>query len=278
MSFNVVALGASTALIAAVTCYFLVLAPRERKVLKSDQFQEFPLIEKIILSHNSATYRFALPRPNDILGLPIGQHISIAAEINGKEIVRSYTPTSTDDAKGYFDLLIKAYENGNISRYVANLKIGETIRVRGPKGFFTYTPNMVKHFAMIAGGTGITPMYQIITAIAENPADKTKVTLLYGNVTRDDILLKPELDAIVKNNPQIQVHYVLNSPPENWDGGVGYITKEMMQEFFPAASPTTQLLLCGPPPMVSAMKKSAVELGFQKAKPVSKLGDQVFVF
>ena len=52
-------------------------------------------------------YRFALPHPNDVLGLPIGQHISVSAEINGKEIMRSYTPTSSDDDLGHFDLLIK---------------------------------------------------------------------------------------------------------------------------------------------------------------------------
>ncbi|KAF4631696.1 hypothetical protein G7Y89_g6429 [Cudoniella acicularis] len=39
-----------------------------------------------------------------------------------------------------------------------------------------------------------------------------------------------------------------------------------------------KLLLCGPPPMISAMKKSAESLGFKKAKPVSKLEDQVFAF
>jgi ferredoxin-NADP reductase len=53
------------------------------------------------------SYRFALPRPDDVLGLPIGQHISVSAEINGKEIMRSYTPTSSDDDLGHFDLLIK---------------------------------------------------------------------------------------------------------------------------------------------------------------------------
>lgn len=54
-----------------------------------------------------SSYRFALPHPSDVLGLPIGQHISVQAEINGKEIMRSYTPTSSDDDLGHFDLLIK---------------------------------------------------------------------------------------------------------------------------------------------------------------------------
>jgi Oxidoreductase FAD-binding domain len=42
-----------------------------------------------------------------MLGLPIGQHISIVAQIGDKEIQRSYTPISSDDDRGYFDLMIK---------------------------------------------------------------------------------------------------------------------------------------------------------------------------
>jgi ferredoxin-NADP reductase len=56
---------------------------------------------------NLHSYRFSLPRSNDYLGLPVGKHISVSAEINGKEIMRSYTPISSDDQKGSFDLLIK---------------------------------------------------------------------------------------------------------------------------------------------------------------------------
>ena len=52
-------------------------------------------------------YRFGLPSKDDVLGLPIGQHISVQAEISGKNIMRSYTPTSSDDDLGHFDLLVK---------------------------------------------------------------------------------------------------------------------------------------------------------------------------
>jgi NAD(P)H-flavin reductase len=56
---------------------------------------------------DTARYRFALPTPTDSLGLPIGQHISIGAEIDGKNVVRSYTPTTLDEDKGHFDLVVK---------------------------------------------------------------------------------------------------------------------------------------------------------------------------
>lgn len=52
-------------------------------------------------------YRFALPRPTDSLGLPVGQHISVMAEIDGNKVIRSYTPTTLDNDKGHFDLVVK---------------------------------------------------------------------------------------------------------------------------------------------------------------------------
>lgn len=269
-----------TAVIAVLTALAVqaFLKMQVKPSLDKDEFREFPLIQKTVVSHNSAIYRFGLRSPSAVLGLPIGQHISVAAHIDGKEIVRSYTPTSSDEDKGYFDLLVKTYPNGNVSKYLSTLKLGDKARIRGPKGHFNYSNGLVKKFAMVAGGTGITPMYQIIRAIARDPTDRTEVHLIYANVNFDDILLKKELDDLVAAHPNIKVHYVLNNAPENWKGSVGFVTPEILKQHLPAASSDVKLLLCGPPPMVSAIKKAAVDLGFEKAKPVSKLEDQVFAF
>ncbi|ORY02333.1 ferredoxin reductase-like protein, partial [Basidiobolus meristosporus CBS 931.73] len=247
-------------------------------VLDKVKFQKFPLVEKLIISHNTAIYRFGLPHQQDILGLPIGQHISVMASVDGKEVLRSYTPTSSDDDTGYFDLLIKTYPNGNLSRVFANLQIGDTIEVRGPKGNFTYTPGLVKSFGMIAGGTGITPMYQVIKAILKNPNDKTQINLIYANVNQEDILLREELDELAKHHENFNIHHVLNNPPEGWTGGVGFVTQDMIKKLCPGPSNDSKILLCGPPPMVKAMSEYCVELGYQKPRAVSKLEDQVFKF
>jgi cytochrome-b5 reductase len=186
------------------------------------------------------SYRFSLPHATDILGLPIGQHISVAANLpvasasgstETKEIVRSYTPISSDEDAGYFDLLIKAYPTGNISKYVASLNIGQSLKVRGPKGAMVYTPNMVRHFGMIAGGTGITPMLQIIRAIVRGRAsgDETEVDLLFANVNEEDILLRGDLERLVKQDSKIRVHHVLNNPPEGWTGDVGFVTADIIK-------------------------------------------------
>jgi cytochrome-b5 reductase len=223
-------------------CTSLTLTSTEqKKVLDPAVFQEFPLTEKTVLSHNTAIYRFALPTPNSILGLPIGQHISIAANLDvkdpktetvtNKEVVRSYTPISSDVNPGYFDLLIKSYPTGNISRHLATLNIGDKMKVKGPKGAMVYTPNMVRHFGMIAGGTGITPMLQVAKAIlrGRSSGDKTQVDLIFANVNEEDILLRQDLDKLAREDSGFRVHHVLNNPPEGWTGGVGFVTADMIK-------------------------------------------------
>ncbi|MCJ1476608.1 NADH-cytochrome b5 reductase [Lambiella insularis] len=259
-----------------------------KKVLKPDVFQHFDLKEKTVLSHNVAIYRFNLPSSNSILGLPIGQHMSVAADImqpdgQAKEVVRSYTPISSDENHGYFDLLIKSYPMGNISKHMDQMKIGQTLKVKGPKGAMVYTPGLVKRFGMIAGGTGITPMLQIIRAIIRGRpknggTDTTEVDLIFANVNHEDILLKEDLDALAEEDRGFRVHYVLNNPPEKWDGGVGFVTPDIIKANLPAPAPDMKILICGPPPMVSAMKKATDSLGYEKPRPVSKLVDQVFCF
>lgn len=151
-----------------------------------------------------------------------------------KEVVRSYTPISSDENPGHFDLLIKSYPTGNISKHMASMKIGQTLKVKGPKGAMVYTPNLVRHLGMIAGGTGITPMLQIIRAIIRNRprnggSDTTEVDLVFANVNQEDILLREDLDALVKDDDGFRVHYVLNNPPEMWDGGVGFVTPDIIK-------------------------------------------------
>ncbi|KAI7905724.1 uncharacterized protein BX663DRAFT_500701 [Cokeromyces recurvatus] len=264
------------AVIAAGSAYFFF--NKKVEVLDAKVFKKFKLIEKIVISHNTAIYRFELPRKDAVLGLPIGQHVSVMAEINGKQISRSYTPITSDDVQGHFDLLIKSYPSGNISRLFSELKIGDEISVRGPKGTFNYTPNMCRSIGMLAGGTGITPMLQIIHAIVRNPNDKTQVSLIYGNVTEEDILLREELDELAKKHDNINIYHVLNKPPSGWSQGSGFITADMIRERCPPPASDIKMLICGPLPMVKAMTENLTELGYDKPRAVSKLSDQVFKF
>jgi cytochrome-b5 reductase len=135
----------------------------------------------------------------------------LAAIWNEKEVVRSYTPITLDDTRGYFELLVKTYAEGNASRYLDALKVGEKARFKGPKGRFVYSRNMARELGMIAGGTGITPIMQVIRAVLRDAEDRTKMSLVFGNLTESDILLYQELKELAsKNSDRFRVHFVVN--------------------------------------------------------------------
>lgn len=99
---------------------------------------------------------------------------------------------------------------------------------------------------MIAGGTGITPMLQIIRAALKNPLDSTKLSLIYANVNVDDILLRAELNELAeKHAHRFKVYYVLNNPPPQWKGGVGFVTKGQIEQHLPPSDHNIKILLCG---------------------------------
>lgn len=252
----------------------------QRGWLDPSTYHALPLTEKILLAPNVYLFVFSLPTPQTVLGLPIGQHLSIKADVNGKSVNRSYTPVSNNADVGKLELVIKCYPDGQLTgNYLANVEVGDEVLFRGPKGAMRYQRGLCKKIGMLAGGTGITPMYQIIRAICEDDRDLTEVSLVYANRTEEDILLRKELEEFARRYPRnLKLHYLLDSAPENWQYGVGYATKDVIAERLPAPSPDTKIMLCGPPGMINAAKESLVSLGFERPRASSQMSDQVFCF
>jgi ferredoxin-NADP reductase len=190
------------------------------KVLNPAVFNDFKVLKITKISHNTKLIRFEIPNGKD-LGLPIGRHISVRAEIDGVKVIRAYTPTSRPDQKGYFDILIKSYEFGKMSTYLHSLEVGKSLQVRGPVGRFKYIMNQYKTMGFVSGGSGITPSLQIIRCILEGSEykdDKTKFVLLFQNRTVEDILLKDELKLLENQfENRLSIHYYLsNSSNKDW--------------------------------------------------------------
>lgn len=90
-----------------------------------------------------------------------------------------------------------------MSQLLDSLDIGDTIDIKGPVGEIVYLepgqflikgkPRNASKLAMLAGGTGITPMYQILKAVLSNPDDNTMCSLIYANQTEEMILLRDEV-------------------------------------------------------------------------------------
>lgn len=253
--------------------------PIAQPPLDPRQFKNFPLTHKKLVSPNVYRFTFELPNANDILGLPTGQHIALCATIDGKSVSRSYTPVSNNTDLGRIELLVKVYPQGLMTKHLEQMQIGDTIEIRGPKGAMQYTTSYANHIGMIAGGTGITPMYQLIRAICDDKADTTKMSLLYANNTEEDILLRDELDTFARENPEkFSVQYVLSQAGEDWTGYRGFISQDLIQTYLAPADADNKMLLCGPPPMINAMKKNLSALGWKDPSAVSRATDEVFLF
>lgn len=94
------------------------------------------LINKEVISQDTRRFCFALPSPQHILGLPIGQRIYLSASINRSLVLWPYTRISSDDDQGFVDLVVKVYfkdthptfpSGGKMSQYVQSTKTGDTI-------------------------------------------------------------------------------------------------------------------------------------------------------
>lgn len=221
------------------------------------------------MNHNTKILRFALPSDDMVSGVTFTSAVltKFKPDAEGaKPVIRPYTPISDEDARGHVDLLVKKYPDGPMSSHLHGLQPGDKLEVKGPLPKYPWTANKHDHVALVAGGTGITPMWQLCRAIFNNPEDKTKVTLVFGNVSEADILLKAELDKLENTYPQrFRAFYVLDNPPKSWVGGSGVISKELLKTVLPEAKEeNVKVFVCGPPGMMNAVsgnKKSPRDQG-----------------
>lgn len=231
------------------------------------------LVKKESISENTRKFTFALPSPEHVLGLPVGQHV----EVKFGDTARPYTPVTGDATRGTVDLVVKVYPDGNVSGKLDAVEVGEAVTFSGPKGLTTYTARgefttgvgatlrRAKHVAMVCGGTGITPMLQVIRQIFADPGDTTKVSLLFANQTPEDILLKQELDELAAKDPNFKVTYTVDKAGllSFWKGEKGFVDAPMLSRTLPPPSDDVTVLVCGPPAMRErAVTPALKQLGF----------------
>lgn len=239
-----------------------------------------------VLSHNTKRLRFEFEDKESVSGLQIASALLTKFTPAGeKPVIRPYTPTSDDDQPGYLELVVKQYPNGPMSEHIHSLNVDQRLEFKGPLPKYPWEANKHNHICLVAGGTGITPMYQLAREIFKNPDDKTKVTLVFGNVKEEDILLKKEFQDLENTYPQrLRAFYVLDNPPEGWTGGKGYINKELLKTVLPEPKEDNiKIFVCGPPGLykaISGPKVSPKDQG-ELSGILQELGysnDQVYKF
>ncbi|OMJ16652.1 NADH-cytochrome b5 reductase 2 [Smittium culicis] len=236
--------------------------------LDSNRFVPLPLSEIVRISHNTQLYRFKID-DNQKSGMFVASCLltMFTPKEGGEPVIRPYTPTSQENQKGFMDLIIKTYPDGKMSQHIANMKVGETLLFKGPLSKYPYIRNSKKEIGMIAGGTGITPMLQVIDKVVPDTEDNTIIKLLFANNSEDDILCKSHLDDLATKFPnKLHVNYILSKPKTStWTGDVGRVDAELIKKYMPSSSlgDDTVIFVCGPPGMVDTVSGPKVNPAVQ---------------
>ncbi|KAI1720498.1 oxidoreductase FAD-binding domain-containing protein [Ditylenchus destructor] len=254
------------------------------------------LVERTSCTHDVRLYRFKLPNEEHVSGIMPGKHIRIAGQINGKKLARKYSPVSEADLKGYFEVVFKVYpineqdpSLGSFSRYLDSVPVGAKLPMSGPFGKIAYQGNgsvlwndgNIKHYSiivMIAGGTGITPMIQLIRSIMRETHCSTKIFLLYTNKTDKDVIFRDELERYARTHPE-KFHMMLTltrtDKIDGWSHTYGRINIDMARKLLAVLAESsanetdthhssTLVLICGRNDMNQTAKKICQELGYNE--------------
>lgn len=244
------------------------------------------LTAKHSVSHDTRIFTFTLDHPAQSIGLPVGQHLMLRLRdpATDEAVIRAYTPISPPSDAGVLRILIKIYEDrgdakgGRMTMALDALPLGRAVDFKGPVGRFVYLgrgrcavngkERVVKRFVMVCAGSGVTPIFQVLRAVAEDAGDGTECVVLDGNREEGDILLRGEMDELVERaGGRCRVVHTLTRPGEGWEGGKGRVDRELFEREVPGAAAEgggTMVMVCGPGSMEEAMKGIFKEGGWRE--------------
>ena len=197
-------------------------------------------------SDTTIGFTIEIANREDLVFLP-GQYVNIT--VPGTEATRSYS-FSTGPTSEELSFLVKITDGGLMSEYLRDrAQVGDTLEFTGPMGSF-FLREQKRRALLLAGGTGLAPLLSILDKMRTDAADHP-VHLVYGVSSDADLVELDKLDAYTKSLPQFTFDYCVSDPASSAPNK-GYVTGL----FEPAHlnDGDVDVYLCGPPPMVEAVR------------------------
>jgi len=241
--------------------------------------------------HGIRVFRFNLPGAAQVSGLKIGQYVAIQGEWDGRKLLGYYSPITLPHDYGVIGLLARV-DKGTLSEWMSALQPGDSVMMKAcgglvidripEKSCFSYRGQLIYKVGMIAGGTGVAPMVQIMRAAMKEPFCRglQELTLIYAAEEVEELTYLQLLESLKKESQvKFNLHLVLNNPPPGWIGGVGFIDDSVIRQNFIPPSNDLLTVICGPPVMQRIIKGILQNQGYQEglvttvdqAPPASKL-------
>lgn len=208
------------------------------------------------------TFRFVDPSGGAVpfSYLP-GQFMTVDIEHEGRRVKRSYTIASSPTRQEYVEISVKREEHGVVSRALHDtLEDGNELELRAPSGSFTFTGEGEESIVLVSGGVGITPMMSVIRYLTDR-AWPGHIYLLHCCRTTDDFCFRDELEYLQRKHPRLNVTATMTrARGSSWVGPTGRLSAGLIRECVPEIA-AKLVHLCGPPPMMEALKSTLGELG-----------------
>lgn len=214
--------------------------------------------------------------------VPLGRHMRVTAEINGESVSKSYTAVPKtlftqirplSDTTDTVCLMIKSYAHGTMSKYMCERQESDIVNLAGPYGGYDLAGVKDKEsVVMLAAGTGITPMFNLMTWLLERRQRKSsKVTLMFFNKAEEDILFKNQFDSLQKQDNRFNVEYILSRPSKSWDGPTGRVSTSLLKPILEEHTTNTgysikqlYFYICGPAKFTELSSDLLISLGVEK--------------
>ena len=206
---------------------------KKKEEPKANAYLPLKVREVVRETEDTVTLYFEQPEP--ILDYKPGQFLTLVMEFEGKEQRRSYSLSTSPFVDPFPGISVKRVNNGLFSNFL-NEKVfpGKTINVLKPLGNFTteFHSKNKRHFFLIAGGSGITPIMGILKTVLVNEPNSI-VTLIYCSRNEEQIIFKNQLILLEKaNTDRLKVIHNLSKPSESWTGLKGRLSSELLRELF----------------------------------------------
>jgi benzoate/toluate 1,2-dioxygenase reductase component len=186
-----------------------------------------------------------------------GQYVNI--DVPGSGDHRSYS-FSTAPGEHRLGFLIKKIPDGLMGNWLARAKQGDRLNLTGPMGSF-YLREGEGPLLFLAGGTGLAPFLSMLEVLAQT-GSRRHIHLIYG-VTRDlDLVLVDQIAAFASRLPNF-VFATVVADQASAHPRKGWVTQHMPEEMLAVGE--VDVYLCGPPPMVDAVRHYLDEQGVQPA-------------
>lgn len=196
-----------------------------------------------------------------------GQHLTVVAEVDGTTLARSYSLTSVPGLDDALAVVVKRTPGGRLSNALNDrVRAGSTLAVLPPAGRFTLEPDpgQRRHVVLFAAGSGITPVYAIARAVLHREP-LSRVSLVYANVGRDDIIFRDELDRLVERHPgRLDLTHLLERADGVPAALTGRLTPDRARSLVLASVPepaAAHCFVCGPEPFMDAAVAALRGLG-----------------